>query len=235
MRYKTITKSKYFIVFALMLLVEQIASAREYSIDRSQSIFAVLTHKGGFAAQLAHNHFVFANDYEENLFFDQDTNALHGNLQLTIPVAALQNDLPAVNTKWSHRILELKLLKEDLPTISEADRESIHKTMLSAEQLDVEKFPTIHVSVSEIQKNPTLVADEVFQLQVKVSVTLHGKTVERLCPANIVSVADQLKAESVGRFTFSEFGIVPYSALMGAVANLDEFHVYVNLSANSRS
>ncbi len=42
-----------------------------------------------------------------------------------------------------------------------------------------------------------------------------------------------LTIEAIGAFNFTDFGIKPYSAFLGAVKNEDEFHVYVNLSARS--
>ena len=44
-------------------------------------------------------------------------------------------------------------------------------------------------------------------------------------------IEDGLHIEAVGVFNFREFGIKPYSAMLGAVKNKDEFHVYVALVA----
>jgi hypothetical protein len=45
------------------------------------------------------------------------------------------------------------------------------------------------------------------------------------------SEGDALTIEGVGSARFTDFGIKPFSAFMGAVKNLDEFHLYLNLRA----
>ena len=64
--------------------------------------------------------------------------------------------------------------------------------------------------------------------------TVHGKTVKRECPANIVVEENGLKVDAVGAFKFSEFGIKPYSAMAGAVKNADEFHLFVKILKSTK-
>ena len=48
----------------MSLLSTKIAAAAVYQVNPSLSLFANITHKAGFAAQLAHNHMVFADHYD---------------------------------------------------------------------------------------------------------------------------------------------------------------------------
>jgi hypothetical protein len=40
-----------------------------------------------------------------------------------------------------------------------------------------------------------------------------------------------LHAEALGELRFTEFGIEPYTAALGAVKNADQFHLWVDLVA----
>ena len=56
--------------------------------------------------------------------------------------------------------------------------------------------------------------------------------VERDVAADIAFDGDgALTIEAVGDFAFTEFGIKPFSAALGAVRNKDAFRVYVNVTA----
>jgi polyisoprenoid-binding protein YceI len=220
------------VTLILMWIVPQVAWAAPYTIDKSKSIFGMITHKGGYAAALAHNHLIFARDYEATLTFDP-VNINDSRLTLSMPVSGLVNDEPAVSAAWSPRISALGILSEPLPTVSASDRSRIFKDMMSPDQLDPEHFPMINLVVSNLEKKESTVANEPFGYQITVALTVHGQTVEKVVPANIKVDGDTLQAESVGKFAFTEFGFAPYSAFWGAVKNQDEIHAYVNLTAKA--
>jgi polyisoprenoid-binding protein YceI len=216
----------------ILSCISQVVWAASYTIDKSKSIFGIITHKGGYAAALAHNHLIFAQDYQATLIFDP-VNLPNSQLTLSMPVASLVNDDPTVSAVWSPRIGALKILSEPLPTVSASDRNNIFKDMMGASQLDATRYPMIHLAVSNLEKKKSVVGEETFEYQMKVILTLHGLTVEKQLPANIEVVENTLHAESVGTFAFTDFGITPFSAFMGAFKNQDKFHAYVKLEANA--
>ena len=61
--------------------------------------------------------------------------------------------------------------------------------------------------------------------------TIHGKTIERRLPATFRVADGVLSAEIVGELRFEEFGIEPYSTMLGAIRNDDRFHLYVSVVA----
>jgi polyisoprenoid-binding protein YceI len=232
MRNKMKPSLAIFVTAVLLWCTSQVVWAASYSVDRSKSIFGIITHKGGYAAVLAHNHFIFAQDYEATLSFDP-RNLPNSYLNLSMPVAGLVNDEPTVSAAWSPRIQALKILSETLPTVSAEDRIKIFKDMMSPSQLDASRHPMIHLAVSKLEKKESLVGDETFEYQMKVALTVHGQTVEKQVPANIQVVGNTLQAEAVGTFAFTDFGIVPFSAFLGAFMNQDQFHAYVKVVANA--
>ncbi len=58
------------LAIAIALLSLTAAAAEEIAIREDESVFAVVTHKGGFAASQAHNHLIAATGYEATLVFD---------------------------------------------------------------------------------------------------------------------------------------------------------------------
>ena len=83
---------------------------------------------------------------------------------------------------------------------------------------------------------PTIVFDEAnpsAKWTVEVRMTINGKTVERSLPATWSEGSDRLTAEIVGEFLFSEFGIEPYSTMLGAIRNDDRFHLFVQIQARA--
>ena len=60
---------------------------------------------------------------------------------------------------------------------------------------------------------------------------IHGKTVERSLPATWSEKEGTLTAEIWGEYGFEEFGIEPYSTMLGAIRNDDRLHLYVSVVA----
>ncbi len=55
---------------ASIILAAPVAAAEDVAIHTEDSIFAVITHKGGFASGVAHNHLIAATGHQAELDFD---------------------------------------------------------------------------------------------------------------------------------------------------------------------
>jgi hypothetical protein len=97
--------------------------------------------------------------------------------------------------------------------------------------LDATRYPDISAEVVAIAEKKSKVGDTEFTHAVTLRFTAHGKTVEKAIPARIELAEDLLKVEAVGEYKFTDFGVKPYSAMLGAVKNQNEFHLYVNFTA----
>jgi polyisoprenoid-binding protein YceI len=106
--------------------------------------------------------------------------------------------------------------------------------MLDKDQLDADQYPEINVKLVSVREQSQKKGDTEFGWTVTIALTVHGKTVERECPASLMREDGRVTVEAVGAFKFTEFGIRPYSAFMGAVKNRDDFHVYAYLVADSK-
>lgn len=219
----------------------------DYAVVHDQSVFAVITDKGGIAAAAAHRHLVVAPTYDVKLTFDE-ADPGGTRFEFTTRAEELVVDDPDHKATWAARIAELGVT-DDLGTVSEGDREKIRKEMLDDDQLDPENHPQISVRVAGVRERAAEGADgdgsgedaededgdmgaaDDFHYEVDVEVTIRGQTVTRVVPASYSLQAGTLEVEALGEFTFKEFGISPYSAFLGAVKVKNEFHMYVRLTA----
>lgn len=214
----------------IVLVLAGVAGAAEYTIDTAESLFAVVVHKGGIAARFAHNHLVVAQAYAAKLSI-AGTDPATIRFDVDIEAAQLQVDAPEAHTKWYPEIAEAGILDEPFKPLDDADRKTIAEHMLAKGQLDVKQFPRISAKVVEVREERGTYLEREYTHVVTLDFTVHGTSVQRECPARIVIEDGRVKVDAVGAFTFSGFGIKPYSAMAGAVKNRDEFHVFVRVRA----
>lgn len=206
------------------------ARATEFTIEPSESVFAVVVHKAGIAARFAHNHFIAARDYTATITIeggDPTTAAF----SLEAAVADLEVDASEAHEKWYPEIVKAGILDEPFGKLSEKDRKTIAEHMLAKDQLDGAQCPTISAKVVKIRAERNTFLKRDYTHMVSLDLTVHGKTVRNECPADIVLNDGELEVNAAGAFRFSDFGIKPYSTMMGAVKNQDEFHVFVQIRA----
>ena len=210
------------------------AAAAEYTIDPVESIFAVVVHKAGVAARFAHNHLVFPKEYAAHLAADP-AEPTKTTFSLSFPVTALQVDTHEAHTKWYPAIEKAGILDTPFSELDEGDRKVVAEHMLGEDQLDAKQFPTISATLTKVRAETKTQAKMTYSHVATIAFTVHGKTVERDCPASFSLVDGALTVDAVGAFTFTEFGIKPYSAMFGAVKNADTFHVLVHIAAKAKS
>ncbi len=212
----------------VMSLFASSASAQSVEIDVSESIFAVVTHKAGFASGVAHNHLVTAADYDVRLSLDPVA-PLAADFELTTSVDKLEVDRWDLEQKWYPRLEQLGVLSEAFSEVAEKDRQKIRDSMLGKSQLHAAKFPDLSAKVVAVEEKATTIGTSEFPFAVKLALEIRGQSVEKTVAARFEQSEGILSIEAVGTFLFSEFGIKPYSAFLGAVKNEDEVHIYVSL------
>ena len=206
---------------ALLLLSSPI-QGQEVEIDSEASVLAVITHKAGLAAKLAHNHLVVARSYEASLQFDPAEPAT-ARFRLEAPVAQLVIDDAAEQARRYPRIAELGILDEPFAEISAKDRDKIRKAMVGKKQLNLEAHPKLSAEIVSISAR----SDEAFPWAVELKIEIVGQAVTRTVAGRYELDGDRVRIEAHGELRFTDFGIEPYSAMLGAVRNDDPFHLYV--------
>lgn len=203
--------------------------AAVYRIVPEESVFSVVTHRGGVMSTLAHNHLITASDYEAEFRFDADAYE-ETRFKLDVPVDSLVIDDGTDRERWAQRIAELGI-EDNLGSPSEKDRKKIRKTMLGKNQLDAANYPAFIFELVSLTRVEDPTEPDGFNHASRVDVTIRGVTNQLTFPMNITEGADTLYIEGFAETAFTAFGIKPFSAALGTVKNRDEFHLYLNLTA----
>ncbi len=213
----------------LIWLLSLFQTGEAPTIDQD-SLFAIITHKAGIAKGLAHNHFVYASKFEGQLSYNLE-NPLETQLEITFPVEDLVIDSPEKSKAWQGILQDMAVLDEPFSSQSDGNRKKIRKSMMSKDQLNSKVHKQIHARITGIRKEPSTFGKRSFDWILEVEVTIVGKKVAAQFPANLGEEDGGFTLESLGSLSFTQFGIEPYSAMLGAISNQDIFHVYVNLKA----
>ena len=215
------------LTLALLACAWQSLPAATFRVLPEESDFLVISHKGGFAAGLAHDHLVAASGYVAHVAFDPDDPG-SARFELELEAEKLLVDDPDIQRRLFVRLEELGVLDSAPKQVSERDRRKIRVAMLGDRQLDSESFPTIRVSATVSGR---LSAAGIFSHEVLMTFEVRGQRAEGPAQARYTHREGQLEVEALGEFLFTDFGIRPYSAMLGAVRNQDRFHIYLHLTA----
>lgn len=202
----------------------------DFALKQEDSVFAIVTHKTGLAAKLAHNHLIAARQINATISADP-TQINSGKFTFTTKVKELEFDRADLQKRWYPTIQALGWLNEPYATLKDSDRETIREHGLADDQLNAEKFSDVQARLESLTDAPSKVGAKSFAKKASVSVTIRGQTVKRDFPANVTLQGQELTVEAVADFKFTEFGIKPYKALMGALGNEDKFNMLVSFRA----
>lgn len=214
---------------ALFVFGSRPVSASSYDINPEESIFAIVTHKAGIAAAMAHNHMVHASTYSATVNGDPPE-FRDPTFRMEFPVKALVVDDHAKQSQWFPKIKGAGILEEPFPDVSEENRSKIRESMLAQGQLDAKSYPTISAEIMDLKQTENAERPG-FDYTGKLAFRVHGKTVTKSLPLRIETNEEQVNVEAIGEYEFTEFDIEPYSAFFGAVKNKDRFHLYANFTA----
>lgn len=216
------------------------AWAESWRVDPERSTFAVLTHRAGVAARLAHDHLVIARRPTVELAFDSAA-PREAKLSVTVPVLALEIDSNAERARHAERLRILGALSGELPPVDEDDLPKVREAMLSPQQLFAERFPLVKAELLELAPRGGGGGAESARVALgwnaKVRIEVRGQSAEKTFPVRFEVVeleagaGRELHGELLGELLFTEFGIEPYSAVLGAVKVDDLFHLWVDLVA----
>jgi hypothetical protein len=226
--------------FLVSLSLSTVALAA-FELKKSDSLIAIVTQKEGVASGLAHDHLIVASQYEASLSLEGE-NVSAASFQMKIPVSGLLVDSPEMQQKWTPRIQELAVHKENFSALSESDRKKITDNMLDKSQLNASQFPSIEGKIVSLKKSEGELVSAyksaskplASNYSAEVSFEIKGKTVVKTVPAKVTVTATGVKVTTVVPMSFSEFGIKPYSALLGAIRNGNNFFLVADFTAEKK-
>lgn len=210
-------------------------AARAQTVDLERSVFALLTHKGGFAKGRAHDHVIVAGGASAGTAVELvwTGSAEDASFRLAARAEELEVDPPHARSELRQRFEDLGLRSGDFHDIDDDQRAKVRVSMLGRKQLDAERFPEIAVRLRELRAEPSTVGSVEMSHRGVVELTAHGETARVAFAGRVEREGDELRFEATGRLRFGDLGIEPFSAFLGAVKNLDEIDLYLRLVAGA--
>lgn len=207
------------LTLAGMLLIAMLSGSAntvdcaDYVVDQARSELVVRLSKAGMAAAIAHNHVIRASEFSGEAVFDPEDLA-RASLHVEAQAGSLVADEPEVRRKYG--------LSKGL---SERDRRKIQKTMLSASQMDVAEHPMLEFCSTSVEEGAE------GQYLVTGNLTIHGVERAIAFPVMLKEEGGALRGRATIEFKQSDFGIKPFSAMLGALRNRDEAVLHVEIFA----
>lgn len=177
-----------------------------YRIDPARSLVSITVRRGGSLARLGHDHVVASHEAQGYIAPEE------GRADLYIPLDGLSVDEPALRAEAG---------LDTQP--SESDIAGTRTNMLD-KVLETQQFPFALIHVSGIEKRPTGVL-------LTVAITLHGVTRTIEVPAQTETARDEISVAGLFEFNQSDFGIVPFSILAGAIQVQDRMSLRFRIRA----
>lgn len=212
---------------ALVMSVSGVAVAQQagatgehtYAVSQKDSeLYVQVYHeRGTLASGFAHDHVIRAGKLDGQVRFDPAQPA-QCRLTLNVPVRGLVVDAPAMRREVGYKKM-----------LDEGDRKTVREHMLDDDQLDAGEHPTIKMVASDCQ--PAAGKADVYN--VRLAVTVRGKTKTRTVPVRIRTKGHELSATSAFNMKHSDFGMEPYSALLGAVKVAQPIRFVAKMHANA--
>ncbi|BBM82439.1 hypothetical protein [Candidatus Uabimicrobium amorphum] len=206
----------------------------EFTVVGNKSLLSVVVQKAGVASYLAHDHLIYAYKFDATLNYSHK-NENDTTFSIKIKADNLYADYHPLSKMWNPTLNKLGAFSRKFTKLSDSDRKKVRTNMLSSSQLDSKNHTYIKAKVLQIIDKETQVGERKFNKLIKLSLTVKGKTITREIPGNMKLKNGTLFVEALGKYKFTEFGITPYSALLGAIRNSDDFHLYVNMRAKGKS
>jgi hypothetical protein len=190
--------------------------ATVYEIDPQASELHILVYRGGTLSRLGHNHVMTSKSLAGRAWMKQPFTA--SGFELSFPVADLVVDDPQARRAAGN---------DFPPDIPQADKDGTRKNMLRPEVLDAEHYP--RVEVRSVKVDGTLQAP-----QLTARITIKGASRDVAIPTAIAIDGSRLTARGEFDIQQTDFGMKPFSVVLGALEVQDRLHVRFQLVANKK-
>ena len=172
-------------------------------VDPQRSLIAITVRRGGAFARFGHDHVVAVRTLEGRVMPNEQRADLHFRLdQMTVDEAAL-------------RTVAGFTTQPDADAIDGTRHNMLFKV------LDAEHFPEVQLHAERPADNGPL----------RVSITLHGVTRQLMLPAAISEHAGVMTVSGSTTLKQTDFGLVPYSIMAGALAVQDQLELRFAITA----
>ncbi|HEV7815658.1 MAG TPA: YceI family protein [Janthinobacterium sp.] len=175
-------------------------------LDPQRSLITVIVHRGGALARLGHDHAVASRTVEGFVAPEQGRADFHFRLdQMTVDEAGLRQEA-GFDTQPSEAAI------------------AGTRTNMLTRVLDAERFPLVLVHAERAAAEGPL----------SVTITLHGVARTLQIPVRIDTLQGRMSVSGAVSLKQSDFGIVPFSVMAGALAVEDRMDLRFTLVATPR-
>ncbi len=181
-----------------------------YRVDPARSLIAITVRRGGSLARYGHDH-IIASHAVVGYISPEESRA---------DVYVLLNELVV-----DEQALRVEAGLNTQP--SESDIAGTRANMLD-KVLESQKFPFALISVNVLEKTQS-------GMKLSVAITLHGVTRTFEVPTQIETTGAEMGVSGLIEFNQSDFGIVPFSVLGGAIRVEDLVSLRFKISARRSS
>jgi hypothetical protein len=174
-------------------------------VNPERSLVTIEVRRAGTLARLGHDHVVASHDLSGYVAPDE------GRADLSLPLAKLTVDEPSLRA-------EAGFDTQPAPEAIEGTRNN-----MLTKVLEVERYPSALIHITRIDPASSTL---------RVSITLHGLTRTYEVPVEIDMLAAGILVRGGVSFTQSEFGMVPFSVLGGAIQVQDRLDLHFRIEAH---
>ena len=188
---------------------------RPYDVDSRGSLLTILAFRGGALAKAGHNHVIASHDISGTFYVPDDV--LRSTFELHVPVAQLTIDEPELRAQEG----------PDFPVeVPEAAKEGTRRNMLGEALLSGAQYPDIALVSQHIEGGAMGAA-----VRAEVQVGIRGQTHTVSVPVVYSLHSGELTATGELHIRQSELGLIPFSAMLGALQVQDELQVRFRIVA----
>lgn len=203
--------------------IERASSAADltlYDIVEPESLLLIKALRGGPLSRFGHSHVIGGSVFSGQLSLASDlTNNLpDSRINLTIRLSDMQVDKP----QWRQAAG-----KDFASTPSEDDITNTRANMLGPKVLDVARFPVAKVEVTGILGSAP-------NFSVLARITLKDSIRSLPIPVHVEISGQRITATGSFVLTQSDFGIEPFSVLLGAISVRDDLQIEYTIVAAAR-
>lgn len=189
---------------------------KTYVIDGAGSQLLIYAYRGGTAATLGHNHVLRAAQIDGYVHVPASNVASGARFDLRVPLAQLVIDEPPLRAATGDAFAGER---------SASDIAGTRHNLLGPTGLDAARYPDVRVRATKVSGDwPALVAD--------IEISLHGVSRSMSVPLMVHRDGDRMRITGALALRQSDFGITPYSALLGLLAVQDAVTISVDVLAH---
>jgi polyisoprenoid-binding protein YceI len=196
------------------LLLLLLAAPVTYELDPKKTELLALTSPGGFPGA-AHPHVIVATRVTGSVVYDAEEPAA-STVNVSFPTDGLEADRPALRKR------------EGLGDLSDGSREGINNNMRGDDQLNPRLFPAISFTSTAVKD----LGHGLLEVSGKLSIRNVEK--EIALPVTVKVKDGELVGQGAVVIKHTDFKFKPYSAVLGAVKNLDEIALKVKLVGRAK-